>query len=155
MWELIIPRLAEFKIKIKRKLKRIFLMLRFGGGDALWFFSKKLKMFFSSVSDVLCAISDAANMNDCLVLLTLSNTATRLPQGEKRPCLLSYGSCPLCFQYRWPIPQSVTSFSTFVLILFIFFFKEEKRKRPFLLVHIYATTVKWTRLKDCYVSKLE
>lgn len=81
-------------------------------------FLKAPKMFFFSVSDVLCAISDAANMNGCLVLHTLSNTAKRSPQGEKRPCLISYGSWPICFQYRWPIPQSVNSFSTcFVLIL--------------------------------------
>lgn len=89
-------------------------------------------MFFSSVSDVLCAISDAANMNGCLVLHTLSNTATRLPQGEKRPCMISYGSCPLCFQYRWPIYHKVLPhslhlcwvfFLSFFSFLFFFFEK--------------------------------
>lgn len=39
-------------------------------------------MFFSSVSDVLCAISDAAIMNGCLVLHTFPTLQNDRPTGK-------------------------------------------------------------------------
>lgn len=122
------------------------------------FFWKTLKMFFSSVSDVLCAISDATNMNGCLVLHTLSNTATRLPPRRNAPMLDIVWFMPIMF------PVQVTYTTKCYLILYIcvffvlFFFKREEEKGHFFFLLIYATfrtIVKWSRLNDSCAIKLD
>lgn len=83
-----------------------------------------LKMFFFSVSDVLCAISDAANMNGCLVLHTPYPTLRNdRPQGEKRPCVISHGSWPISFQYRWPLSSKCSTHSP--RLFWSFFIKKD------------------------------
>lgn len=97
----------------------------------------------------------------------LSNTAKRSPPTEKRPCLISYGSWPICFQYRWPMNQSVNSYSALCFFFFFLFwsmkrdkdkisilFMRKLRKRSLKIIIVFDWGKWLNNSKGCSISSL-
>ncbi len=60
--------------------------------------------------------------------------------GRKAPMLDIVWSWPICFQYRWTIPQSVNSFSTCSVLIF---FLREKRTNHNVLFSVFVQQSSW------------